>query len=467
MQTIPILILGAGPTGLGAATRCHEKGLDWTLLEAESEFGGLAASFVDDQGFTWDLGGHVQFSHYDAFDRAMRAALGADGWNTLQRESWVWIRNRWVPYPFQNNLHRLDPADRWAALQGLMDAHERASAAPGAAPANFGDWMLSTFGPGITDLFMRPYNFKVWAFPPEQMSHTWIGERVSVPALRGVLKSVCTGEDAVSWGPNAVFQFPKHGGTGAIWRAVGRALPAERVRLGDAVTTIDPAARRVTTAAGRVYAYENLISTLPLNHLIRLAPGVVAPDAAAGLKYSATNVVGVGLSGQPPESLRTKCWMYFPEANSPYYRVTVFSNYSPHNVPKPGEQWSLMTETAESTAKPVDVHNLVADTVRALREDGLIPPGTEILSTVHRRLAQGYPTPFLGRDAMVDPLLRAFEAHGIHSRGRFGAWKYEVANQDHSFAQGYECVERLAAAGGPELEPTLHTPAVVNGRRNA
>jgi hypothetical protein len=41
-----------------------------------------------------------------------------------------------------------------------------------------------------------------------------------------------------------------------------------------------------------------------------------------------------------------------------------------------------------------------------------------------------------------------------------------VANQDHSFAQGYECVERLLSGGGEEQEPTLFTPDVVNGRRN-
>jgi hypothetical protein len=85
---------------------------------------------------------------------------------------------------------------------------------------------------------------------------------------------------------------------------------------------------------------------------------------------------------------------------------------------------------------------------------------------VHKRLAQGYPTPFLGRDAVVDPMLRGFEDVGIYSRGRFGAWKYEVANQDHSFAQGYECVERLLADGGEQYEPTLFKPDLVNSRRN-
>jgi protoporphyrinogen oxidase len=192
---------------------------------------------------------------------------------------------------------------------------------------------------------------------------------------------------------------------------------------------------------------------------------VPLPDAGR-LVYSGTNIIGVGLHGQPPEHLRTKCWMYFPENNSPYYRVTVFSNYSPNNVPRPGEQWSLMTETAESPMLPVRHDSLEEETLLAMEEDGLISDRNAICNVARFRLPQGYPTPFLGRDAVVDPMLRAFEAKDIYSRGRFGAWKYEVANQDHSFAQGYECAERVTQGGGPDLEPTLHTPSVVNGRRN-
>ena len=59
-----ILIVGAGPTGLGAAWRlAKEDRADWLLCEAEPAAGGLAASVTDEHGFTWDLGGHVQFSH--------------------------------------------------------------------------------------------------------------------------------------------------------------------------------------------------------------------------------------------------------------------------------------------------------------------------------------------------------------------------------------------------------------------
>ena len=148
-----ILIIGAGPCGLGAAKSLVENGrTDWELLESQDAPGGLAASFTDDKGFTWDIGGHVQFSHYDYFDQAMVEFLSEGGWLHHERESWVWIKGRFVPYPFQNNIHRLPPEDLEKCLKGLKDASQN----PKAKPGNFLEWIRATFGAGLAEIFLEP-----------------------------------------------------------------------------------------------------------------------------------------------------------------------------------------------------------------------------------------------------------------------------------------------------------------------
>lgn len=66
------------------------------------------------------MGGHVIFSHWDYFDQLLDTAVGPDGWNTLQRVSYVWIRNRLVAYPFQNNIAALDKDDQVGAAVTIM-----------------------------------------------------------------------------------------------------------------------------------------------------------------------------------------------------------------------------------------------------------------------------------------------------------------------------------------------------------
>ena len=56
----------------------------------------------------------------------------------------------------------------------------------------------------------------------------------------------------------------------------------------------------------------------------------------------------------------------------------------------------------------------------------------------------------LSRDRALEIIQPALESLRIYSRGRFGGWKYEVSNQDHSFMQGVEIVDRLIS-GTPEV----------------
>jgi protoporphyrinogen oxidase len=251
------------------------------------------------------------------------------------------------------------------------------------------------------------------------------------------------------------------GGTGRIWREVAARLPAARLRLGARVTRVRPAEQTVELAGGERLRYGALVTTLPLDVLLARCDGLppAVGDAGRALVHSAVHVVGVGLRGDRPDALARKCWMYFPEPQSPYYRVTVFSHYSPFNVPPGDGLWSLMAEVCESPWAPVEPTGLPGRTVAAMRADGLLGDGAEVVSLWHTRLEHGYPTPFLGRDAVLAAIVPALERRRIYSRGRFGGWKYEVSNQDHSFMQGVEVVDRLVL---DEPEITYPDPARAN-----
>jgi len=457
----PIAILGAGPTGLGSAWRLNELGRqDWILFEANGHAGGLAASFVDSKGFTWDIGGHVQFSHYQYFDNVMNKCLGTDGWLHHQRESWVWIRDRFIPYPFQNNVHRLPPDDLYKCLEGLLEVNR--TTAP--KPRDFKEWIYATFGPGLAEVFMLPYNFKVWAYPPEMMSTKWVGERVAVTDIKRVLRNLAYKTDDISWGPNNTFQFPKKGGTGAIWRSCAALLPQERLNYEMPASRIDLNRHEITLSNGAVFSYGELVSTIPLPQLIRISGQNALDDVARrGLLFSASTIVGLGLRGKPPPELASKCWIYFPESNCPFYRVTVFSNYSPNNVPDADQYWSIMAEVSSSPYKSVDRTNIIQEVISGAIKTRLVESERQIASTWSYHAPYGYPTPGVHRDEALEIIVPYFEKHGVYPRGRFGMWKYEVSNQDHSFMQGVELVDFLLNG---RQEITARDPVVANSKKH-
>lgn len=438
-----IVIIGAGPTGLGAGWRLTELGAtDFVIYDKNPYVGGLAASFVDTSGFTWDIGGHVLHSHYSYFDTMFETVMAGD-YVTHERESWVWIYGQFVPYPFQNNIHRLPPKVLKECLDGLYHVAKRKPK----MPRTFADWIVVSYGEGIAKHFLLPYNRKIWAYPPDKMNYQWVSDRVAPVDIARIERNIKEHRDDVSWGPNAVFRFPKKGGTGRIWQRVASRF-SRHVKLGKEVSRVDPKQKKVYFTDGSTDEYDVLVSTMPLDILVTKLTGMSLKPMH--LHHSTVTIVGIGVAGLTPETLSSKCWMYFPEQTAPFFRATVFSNYSKYNAPKGA--WSLMTEIASSRYVRLPKGDIGKLALSGAQKTKLIPKGATIENIWVHRSDYGYPTPTLGRDAFVDPLLRTLEVAGIFSRGRFGAWKYEVSNQDHTFMQGVEWVNRILRGG---LETTL------------
>ena len=436
-----VVVVGAGPCGLSCARELLNLGhSDVVVLEANSVPGGLARSVVDPAGFTWDLGGHVVFSHYGEFDRLLSETLG-DEVIEHDRSSYLRIAGTWVPYPIQNNLHRLPAVLAGEALVGVI---ESATGGPQATD-NFANWVVATFGEPLAELFMRPYNEKVWAHPLDQMSSDWIAERVATPDWRAMVHGMAAGTDDLGWGPNSRFRFPLHGGTGAIYQRLAERLGAV-VSYDRRVTSADHRRRVVHTSDG-AEGFDSLVWTGPLDRLVQTmtdAPAEVT--AAAGeLRHNEVTMVGIGYE-EPLNDDRS--WLYFPEAGVPFYRATNFAKYSPNNVPDgdTSRYSSWMTETASSPWRPPPDggHNALAGEVdRALRHEGLVHHGSAIASIHVEHIDYAYPIPTRTRDAALGVIQPWLEANGIFSRGRFGAWRYELGNMDHAVKMGVDLANRL------------------------
>ncbi|HTZ44426.1 MAG TPA: FAD-dependent oxidoreductase [Jatrophihabitans sp.] len=415
MREIDVLVVGAGPTGLGAAWRAAERGLDHLVVEAGAGPGGMAASVTDPAGFTWDLGGHVLHSHFEHFDAALAAA--GVRFRQPRRNGWVWIGGELVRTPIQQQLTAL-PTDL----------------RPDAPSATLADFYRNHCGNELTERFFRPFTEKMWATPLELIGHEWTSLRngsaePNVPVLK-----VADGSEP----PVVTFPYPE-GGTGRLWEAIAGQLDADRLRYRTAVRSIDPATRLALLSDGETVRFRQCVSSMPLPALLAAADGLaaLAERAAVELRHCETYVFGLGFDGAPPAALADKSWLYCPDPEVAWQRATVLSNYDPANA-GPG-RWSVLFEVGRSEHRTVpneQARQSILDSAVALGADL-----GRLVSEWDRVVPMGYPVPTLGRDDLLREVDAALLAHGIHSRGRFGGWRYESCNQDYSWAQGVQAVD--------------------------
>jgi len=163
------IVIGAGPAGLGAALALGDSA---TVLESRETVGGLCGTPTLD-GAIFDLGGHSFSTPHPDIRRLVFDALEMED---QKRDAWCWVNGEYVRYPFQQHFSDLANSDSRRACQiDLEAAHGWQDA------ANFDAYLDHRFGHSIAELFMRPYNRKLWGADLSRLNTEWVAERVAAP----------------------------------------------------------------------------------------------------------------------------------------------------------------------------------------------------------------------------------------------------------------------------------------------
>ena len=488
-QHKPVVVVGAGPTGLSAA---YHLGKDGLLLEQNDRVGGWCRS-LEDNGFTFDFAGHIMFSN-DPYVHELYAKLLGDNVHWQNREAWIYSKNVYTRYPFQGALYGLPPQvikecivgaieARFGSLKtpekptcsgssgngqngngngkhngkilagdvkdccgdGILESSAPLTHANGnsnghggpAKPRNFEEFIYQVWGTGIAKHFAIPYNRKLWAVPLSEMETSWLGGRVPMPDLEELIEGALQ-PVAKPMGPNARFGYPLHGGFQALMNGF---LPhlQDRLVLNTRVVGVSPSRHTITLGDGTEFDYEQLISTMPLPVLVKLM-GEEAPqpirEAVARLRHVSVRCVNLGIGR---EKLTDKHWIYYPE-ETVFHRIFVQGNASPHCNPPGG--FGLMCEITYSPHKPLpcDGEALIQRCIADCQAVGIIREGDPIWAANQIDMPYAYVVYDHARAERVK-LIRAYlESHDILLAGRYSEWEYY--NSDHAFIAGKKAAEQ-------------------------
>ena len=178
-----IAIIGAGVTGLSVAYFLEQMNFfDYDLFEKENRVGGLCRS-EKINGYIFDYTGHLLHVRDPYVEKLIKKLLG-ENIHCQERKAWIYYKNRYIPYPFQVNLHRLPSTIIKECLVDFIKAKYESRK----TFRNFKEWAYTTFGDGIAKHFMIPYNEKLWTIPSENLSCEWIKDFVPQPSLEEVVE---------------------------------------------------------------------------------------------------------------------------------------------------------------------------------------------------------------------------------------------------------------------------------------
>ncbi|WP_294645105.1 FAD-dependent oxidoreductase [uncultured Aureimonas sp.] len=310
----PIAVLGAGLAGLTAAAELKRRGLPAVVFEAGKAVGGMAASFKDAEGFSYDYGAHF-------ISNRLAKALGAEHICRTVRHygEAVHIDGRDRSHPFGLMA---EPRFLASALKS------RFASRPTAPAANAEDWMRRSYGDAMAEEVAMPL-VEAWSGAPARELSSSVGEKFGNSIVKSLYLSVAAKVTRRAVCNGYTRTMPEGAGVYHVYPEGGLARMLEpTLHKLDGTVRLQSPVERILVDKGRVVAIRSagaeipvsaVISTAPVNVLPRLVEGTDALKPLAAFRYRPMMFVNLRFSGR---AILPNTMVWVPDRSRLSFRLT-------------------------------------------------------------------------------------------------------------------------------------------------
>lgn len=448
-----VLIIGAGPAGLAAAYRLHNKGnrfFSVDVVEADNQVGGLSKT-VEFNGYCYDLGGHRFFSKIGEVVQLWNDVL-KDDLLTRNRLSRIYYNYKFYNYPLQIKNAFMNLGLYESFLIGL--SYLKAKLFPRRPEITFDDWVINRFGERLYRTFFKTYTEKVWGIPCSQIQSEWAAQRIKDLSMITALRH------ALSWRKKSnkvktlmlKFQYPKYG-PGMMYEAMASLISKNKdfqIHLRSEVVKLShegnawSATIRKRDGGKSVKQYDDVVSTMPITSLISnmdyKMPNKIR-DIARHLQYR--DFLIVCLVFDKANKLGDN-WIYLHDSRIKAGRLQVFNSWSPYmlkdkNSSSYGVEY-FCNENDDIWSKSDD--ELVKLAVDELKTEKLVSSNYNCVQGNVVRVKKAYPVYnmfYADNMAFLTNFLKGVP--NLQVAGRCGMFKYN--NMDHSIYTGLLAADNI------------------------
>ena len=397
------IVIGAGISGLSAG---QALGGELLVLEKNAEPGGLCGQYRAG-GFAFDYGGH--YFHFQNKPDIQEHVEKFQDFRRYRRNSKIFMLERFIPYSLQYHLAFLPARQRRAILAEIC--RDRSG-----RQEDLEKFLLANFGKHFYQLFFKPYLSKFYRRPLADLLADMDKGSIPVPDPADVL-SGSRGKKQFSEGYNPVFYYPRHS-LQKFFESYSRPL-LDKISFSETVMRIDARQKKLITNRG-TYAYDNLISTMPLKELL----GMVTP-APPFPRQLLQNISTLVVNAVLARRRRRFHWLYLPEKDFSFYRVGYYPG---------GRSVSVYLEKTVSAAGPLNDSGILRETAQALQKTGMISRPGEILFHDLKKIPVSYVVFDHNWPRLVPAILSYLRRQDIYSIGRYGSWNYSSMADDIQMA---------------------------------